>query len=181
MGRERPIAQPVLLDRHSVHSPKSAERQLVRRPRRRCARRSAAGDQDRRAVGTCRCARARCRAAPATTRRLDQQRQEPEDGQLGRRAVHELSYGDARTDAVRYEPVRENCDVPRPARVVERSHAVVRMPMLCQRCHIASKHPRRSTIRTDHHQQEQPDVRTVVCQHHSNVRLDHPSGQFFMR
>ena len=33
--------------------------------------------------------------------RVDQQRQEPEDRQLRRRVVHELSHGDARTDALR--------------------------------------------------------------------------------
>ena len=56
--------------------------------------------------------------------RLDQQRQEPEGREFGQRAVHELSRRDARTDALGARAgARELHDVPRSARVVERSHA----------------------------------------------------------
>ena len=98
--------------------------------------------------------------------------------------VHELSRGDARADVLGARAgARELHDLPRPARFVERSHAGGRMPMLCQRCHIATKHP--ATLYdnaeiTTNKSNRMFGRSCVNC--HSNVHgSNHPSGQFFMR
>ena len=86
--------------------------------------------------------------------------------------LHELSRRDARPDAVgaRAGP-RELHDLPRPARLVERSHA--------QRAHAdalsaLSRRDQASGVgvrqRRHHDEQEQPDVRTVVRE----LPLEHP-------
>ena len=63
-----------------------------------------------------------------------------------------------------HAPVRENCATCHdPHGSSNDRMLVVRMPMLCQRCHIASQ-ASGDALRQgpDHHQQEQPDVRPVV-------------------
>ena len=87
-----------------------------------------------------------------------------EGRQLGERELHQLSRGDARTRAVGARArARELHDVPRPARLVERSHAgrphadaVSALP--CR--HAASGVDLRQ--QRHHREQEQPDVRPVV-------------------
>ena len=63
-----------------------------------------------------------------------------------------------------HAPVRENCATCHdPHGSSNDRMLVVRMPMLCQRCHVATQHP--ATIYdkdADHHEQEQPDVRPIV-------------------
>src|SRR5262245_16416182 len=83
-----------------------------------------------------------------------------------------------------HAPVRENCATCHdPHGSSNDRMLVVRMPMLCQRCHVATRHP--STL------YDKDEIKTnksnrmfgrscVNC--HSNVHgSNHPSGQFFMR
>ena len=93
--------------------------------------------------------------------RVDQQRQEPEDRQLGRRVLHELSHRDARTDALRARAgARELRDLPRSARILQRPDArgphADALPALSHREQAPGDALRQGP---DHHQQEQPDVR----------------------
>jgi DmsE family decaheme c-type cytochrome len=83
-----------------------------------------------------------------------------------------------------HAPVRENCATCHdPHGSSNDRMLVVRMPMLCQRCHIASKHPAtlydKDQITTN--KSNRMFGRSCVnC--HSNVHgSNHPSGQFLMR
>jgi DmsE family decaheme c-type cytochrome len=83
-----------------------------------------------------------------------------------------------------HAPVRENCATCHDPHGSSNDRMLtVRMPMLCQRCHIASKHPAtlydRDQITTN--KSNRMFGRSCVnC--HSNVHgSNHPSGQFFMR
>jgi DmsE family decaheme c-type cytochrome len=83
-----------------------------------------------------------------------------------------------------HAPVRENCATCHdPHGSSNDRMLVVRMPMLCQRCHIASKHPAtlydKDQITTN--KSNRMFGRSCVnC--HSNVHgSNHPSGQFYMR
>jgi DmsE family decaheme c-type cytochrome len=83
-----------------------------------------------------------------------------------------------------HEPVRENCTTCHdPHGSSNDRMLVVRMPMLCQRCHIASKHPATlyDTDQITTNKSNRMFGRSCVnC--HSNVHgSNHPSGQFFMR
>ena len=78
-----------------------------------------------------------------------------------------------------HAPVRENCATCHdPHGSSNDRMLVVRMPMLCQRCHIASKHPATLYDKdqiTD--QQEQPDVRQIVRELPlERARLEPPVG-----
>ena len=83
-----------------------------------------------------------------------------------------------------HTPVRENCAVCHdPHGSSNDRMLVVRQPMLCQRCHIATKHPA-SIYDTDEITVKKSNRMfgrsCVNC--HSNVHgSNHPSGQFFMR
>ena len=167
---------------HSVHSPKSPEHQLVKPTETAGLRHvpSHAGGQDRAGGGAHAGARRQdvVLVVPQPAR-LDQQRQGPEGRQLRRRALHDLSHRDARSDALRARAgARELRDLPRSARVVERSDArrahADALPALPHR-----EQPPGDALRqgSDHHQQEQPDVRPVVRElplEHS--RLESPVG-----
>ena len=83
-----------------------------------------------------------------------------------------------------HAPVRENCATCHdPHGSSNDRMLVVRMPMLCQRCHIATKHPAsiydKDEITTN--KSNRMFGRSCVnC--HSNIHgSNHPSGQFFMR
>jgi DmsE family decaheme c-type cytochrome len=83
-----------------------------------------------------------------------------------------------------HAPVRENCATCHdPHGSSNDRMLVVRMPMLCQRCHIATRHP--ATIYDNNAVTVNKSNRMfgrscVNC--HSNVHgSNHPSGQFFMR
>ena len=83
-----------------------------------------------------------------------------------------------------HAPVRENCATCHDPHGSSNDRMLaVRMPMLCQRCHIASKHPAtlydKDQITTN--KSNRMFGRSCVnC--HSNVHgSNHPSGQFFMR
>jgi DmsE family decaheme c-type cytochrome len=83
-----------------------------------------------------------------------------------------------------HAPVRENCATCHdPHGSSNDRMLVVRMPMLCQRCHIASKHPAtlydKDQITTN--KSNRMFGRSCVnC--HSNIHgSNHPSGQFYMR
>jgi DmsE family decaheme c-type cytochrome len=83
-----------------------------------------------------------------------------------------------------HAPVRENCATCHdPHGSSNDRMLVVRMPMLCQRCHIASKHPAtlydKDQITTT--KSNRMFGRSCVnC--HSNIHgSNHPSGQFYMR
>ena len=83
-----------------------------------------------------------------------------------------------------HAPVRENCATCHdPHGSSNDRMLVVRMPMLCQRCHVATRHPAtlydKDEITTN--KSNRMFGRSCVnC--HSNVHgSNHPSGQFFMR
>ena len=83
-----------------------------------------------------------------------------------------------------HAPVRENCATCHdPHGSSNDRMLVVRMPMLCQRCHVASRHPAtlydKDQITTN--KSNRMFGRSCVnC--HSNIHgSNHPSGQFFMR
>ena len=83
-----------------------------------------------------------------------------------------------------HAPVRENCATCHdPHGSSNDRMLVVRMPMLCQRCHVASRHP--SSIYDNNAITVSKSNRMfgrscVNC--HSNVHgSNHPSGQFYMR
>jgi len=81
-------------------------------------------------------------------------------------------------------PVRENCATCHdPHGSSNDRMLVVRMPFLCQRCHVATKHPA-SLYDTDEITVKKSNRMfgrsCVNC--HSNIHgSNHPSGQFFMR
>ena len=83
-----------------------------------------------------------------------------------------------------HAPVKENCATCHdPHGSSNDRMLVVRMPMLCQRCHVATRHP--SSIYDNNaitvNKSNRMFGRSCVnC--HSNVHgSNHPSGQFFMR
>jgi DmsE family decaheme c-type cytochrome len=83
-----------------------------------------------------------------------------------------------------HEPVRENCTTCHdPHGSSNDRMLVVRMPMLCQRCHVASSHPASlydfNAISVN--KSNRMFGRSCVnC--HSNIHgSNHPSGQYFMR
>jgi DmsE family decaheme c-type cytochrome len=83
-----------------------------------------------------------------------------------------------------HAPVRENCATCHdPHGSSNDRMLVVRMPMLCQRCHIATRHPAsiydKDEITTN--KSNRMFGRSCVnC--HSNIHgSNHPSGQFYMR
>jgi DmsE family decaheme c-type cytochrome len=83
-----------------------------------------------------------------------------------------------------HAPVRENCATCHDPHGSSNDRMLVaRMPMLCQRCHIASRHP--ATLYDNDQITTNKSNRMfgrscVNC--HSNVHgSNHPSGQFFMR
>jgi DmsE family decaheme c-type cytochrome len=83
-----------------------------------------------------------------------------------------------------HAPVRENCATCHdPHGSSNDRMLVVRMPMLCQRCHVASSHPATlyDTDQITTKKNNRMFGRSCVnC--HSNIHgSNHPSGQFFMR
>ena len=83
-----------------------------------------------------------------------------------------------------HAPVRENCATCHdPHGSSNDRMLVVRMPMLCQRCHIASKHPAtlydKDQITTN--KSNRMFGRSCVNCHSIVHGSNHPSGQFFMR
>jgi DmsE family decaheme c-type cytochrome len=83
-----------------------------------------------------------------------------------------------------HAPVKESCTTCHdPHGTSNDRMLVVRLPMLCQRCHIATRHP--STIYdnaaiTVNKSNRMFGRSCVNC--HSNIHgSNHPSGQFFMR
>jgi DmsE family decaheme c-type cytochrome len=83
-----------------------------------------------------------------------------------------------------HAPVRENCATCHdPHGSSNDRMLVVRMPMLCQRCHVATRHP--SSIYDNNaitvNKSNRMFGRSCVnC--HSNIHgSNHPSGQFYMR
>jgi len=83
-----------------------------------------------------------------------------------------------------HAPVRENCATCHdPHGSSNDRMLVVRMPMLCQRCHVSSRHPSSiydNAAITVNKSNRMFGRSCVNC--HSNVHgSNHPSGQFFMR
>ena len=83
-----------------------------------------------------------------------------------------------------HAPVRENCATCHdPHGSSNDRMLVVRMPMLCQRCHIATRHPASiydNNAITVNKSNRMFGRSCVNC--HSNIHgSNHPSGQFFMR
>jgi len=83
-----------------------------------------------------------------------------------------------------HAPVRENCATCHdPHGSSNDRMLVVRLPMLCQRCHIATKHPSSvydNAAITTNKSNRMFGRSCVNC--HSNIHgSNHPSGQFYMR
>ena len=83
-----------------------------------------------------------------------------------------------------HAPVRENCATCHdPHGSSNDRMLVVRMPMLCQRCHIATKHP--SSIYDNNaitvNKSNRMFGRSCMNCHQNIHGSNHPSGQFFMR
>jgi DmsE family decaheme c-type cytochrome len=83
-----------------------------------------------------------------------------------------------------HAPVRENCATCHDPHGSSNDRMLVaRMPMLCQRCHIASKHPAtlydKDQITTS--KSNRMFGRSCVNCHSTVHGSNHPSGQFFMR
>jgi DmsE family decaheme c-type cytochrome len=83
-----------------------------------------------------------------------------------------------------HAPVRENCATCHDPHGSSNDRMLVtRMPMLCQRCHIASKHPAtlydKDQITTN--KSNRMFGRSCVNCHSTIHGSNHPSGQFFMR
>jgi DmsE family decaheme c-type cytochrome len=83
-----------------------------------------------------------------------------------------------------HAPVRENCTTCHdPHGSSNDRMLVVRMPMLCQRCHIASRHPAtlydKDQITTN--KSNRMFGRSCVNCHSAVHGSNHPSGQFYMR
>ena len=83
-----------------------------------------------------------------------------------------------------HAPVRENCaSCHDPHGSSNDRMLVVRMPMLCQRCHVATRHPSNiydNAAITVNKSNRMFGRSCVNC--HSNVHgSNHPSGQFYMR
>jgi DmsE family decaheme c-type cytochrome len=83
-----------------------------------------------------------------------------------------------------HAPVRENCATCHdPHGSSNDRMLVVRMPMLCQRCHVASSHPAtlydKDQITTN--KSNRMFGRSCVNCHSTVHGSNHPSGQFFMR
>jgi DmsE family decaheme c-type cytochrome len=83
-----------------------------------------------------------------------------------------------------HAPVRENCATCHdPHGSSNDRMLVVRMPMLCQRCHIATKHPSTLYDRDEITTNKSNRMFGRSCMNcHPNIHgSNHPSGQFFMR
>ena len=83
-----------------------------------------------------------------------------------------------------HTPVRENCATCHdPHGSSNDRMLVVRQPMLCQRCHIAQKHPATMYDKDEITVKKSNRMFGRSCVNcHSNVHgSNHPSGQFFMR
>ena len=83
-----------------------------------------------------------------------------------------------------HTPVRENCATCHDPHGSSNDRMLnVRMPMLCQRCHVATRHPASvydNAAITTSKSNRMFGRSCVNC--HSNVHgTNHPSGQFFMR
>ena len=83
-----------------------------------------------------------------------------------------------------HTPVRENCTTCHDPHGSSNDRMLnVRMPMLCQRCHVATRHPASvydNAAITTNKSNRMFGRSCVNC--HSNVHgSNHPSGQFFMR
>jgi DmsE family decaheme c-type cytochrome len=83
-----------------------------------------------------------------------------------------------------HTPVRENCTTCHDPHGSSNDRMLnVRMPMLCQRCHVATRHPSSvydNAAITTNKSNRMFGRSCVNC--HSNVHgSNHPSGQFFMR
>ena len=83
-----------------------------------------------------------------------------------------------------HTPVRENCATCHdPHGSSNDRMLVVRQPMLCQRCHIAMKHPATMYVKDEITVKKSNRMFGRSCVNcHSTVHgSNHPSGQFFMR
>jgi DmsE family decaheme c-type cytochrome len=83
-----------------------------------------------------------------------------------------------------HAPVRESCTTCHdPHGSSQDRMLIARMPMLCQRCHVATRHPATiydNTAITVNKSNRMFGRSCVNC--HSNIHgSNHPSGQFFMR
>jgi DmsE family decaheme c-type cytochrome len=83
-----------------------------------------------------------------------------------------------------HAPVRENCATCHdPHGTSNDRMLVVRMPMLCQRCHVATRHPASIYDKDEITVNKSNRMFGRSCVNcHSNIHgSNHPSGQFFMR
>ena len=89
---------------------------------------------------------------------------------------------EARTVPWDHAPVARPATLPRPARLNNERMLVAKLPMLCQRCHIGTRHP--STIYDGAQLAAKSNRligRSCVNCHAQIHGSNHPSGMFFLR
>lgn len=172
---------------HSVHSPKSTERQLVKKTQTEvcatCHKLQVAKTERAVAHMPVREGKMSCSSCHNPHGSITNVKNLKTGGSVAELCVscHTEMRGPMLFE---HAPVRENCATCHdPHGSSNDRMLVVRMPMLCQRCHIASKHPAtlydKDQITTN--KSNRMFGRSCVnC--HSNIHgSNHPSGQFFMR
>ena len=188
-GSAHDAAQPVLHDVPQRAHAEVAGAAAGASRRKRSSARPVTGCRSPRPSGpwrTCRCAKARCRARSCHNPHGSISNVKALQGrQLGRRELHVSCHTEMRGPVLfEHAPVRENCATCHDPHGSSNDRMLaVRMPMLCQRCHVATRHPAtlydKDQITTN--KSNRMFGRSCVnC--HSNVHgSNHPSGQFFMR
>ena len=172
---------------HSVHSPKSAERQLVKPTQTQLC--------------------ATCHRLQVTKTERAVAHMPVREGKMSCSSCHNPHGSIANVKALRvgnslnesctschaemrgpmlfdHTPVRENCATCHDPHGSSFDRMLnVRMPMLCQRCHVVTKHPSSvydNAAITTNKSNRMFGRSCVNC--HSNIHgSNHPSGQFFMR
>ena len=172
---------------HSVHSPKSFERQLVKRTQTEvcatCHRAVVAKTERAVAHMPVREGKMSCSSCHNPHGSINNVKALKTGSSVGELCIscHTEMRGPMLFE---HAPVRENCATCHdPHGSSNDRMLVVRMPMLCQRCHVATRHPSsiydRDEITTN--KSNRMFGRSCVnC--HSNIHgSNHPSGQFYMR
>ena len=172
---------------HSVHSPKSAERQLVKATQTElcatCHRMQVAKTERAVAHMPVREGKMSCSSCHNPHGSISNVKNLKAGSSVSELCIscHTEMRGPVLWE---HAPVRENCATCHdPHGSSNDRMLVVRMPMLCQRCHVATKHPAtlydKDEITTN--KSNRMFGRSCVNCHANIHGSNHPSGQFFMR
>jgi DmsE family decaheme c-type cytochrome len=172
---------------HSVHSPKSFERQLVKRTQTElcatCHRTQVAKTERSVAHMPIREGKMTCSSCHNPHGSLNNVKALKVGSSIAESCTscHTEMRGPVLWE---HAPVRENCATCHdPHGSSNDRMLVVRMPMLCQRCHIATRHPASLYDKDEITVNKSNRMFGRSCVNcHSNVHgSNHPSGQFYMR